>query len=360
VLLRLPVGLVLVDRHYDIQCINTAARRLLGIRGAALGEDIVHLVQGRLADALRAAIDAALRQEEATTLDEVPTEKAVPGETHYLQIACTAYPSGAEKGVPGSVLVVVTDTTRTALQRREQQEEIARHQEEIARLTTLVEQLSATNHEIQAANDDLAAITTTWRGANQELRFRVEEAHAASGEAETLNEELQATIEEMTVTNAELQTRNNEIQDLATSLEEQHRRLNAILSSIGEAVVVVDQTGQVVFRSTMFAQLFGATGLAFTPEDADGRPLPPERMPQQRLARGEEFQMQCTLCDAQGERRWFDVTGRPICGDAPHHDGVLVIHDITDRSPAHRTLPTTTGPCGRESGAPSGDAWTTE
>jgi two-component system, chemotaxis family, CheB/CheR fusion protein len=41
----MPVGVVVVDRRYDIQAINPAARALLGIHGAAIGADFVHLAQ---------------------------------------------------------------------------------------------------------------------------------------------------------------------------------------------------------------------------------------------------------------------------------------------------------------------------
>ena len=49
-LLHLPVGVVVVDRRYDIQSINAAARRLLGIHGTAIGEDFVHLAPSGLTD----------------------------------------------------------------------------------------------------------------------------------------------------------------------------------------------------------------------------------------------------------------------------------------------------------------------
>jgi len=39
---RLPVGVVVVDRRYDIQAINTTARELLSIPGVAEGEDFLH------------------------------------------------------------------------------------------------------------------------------------------------------------------------------------------------------------------------------------------------------------------------------------------------------------------------------
>ncbi|HEX2738958.1 MAG TPA: CheR family methyltransferase, partial [Rubrobacter sp.] len=45
-LLRLPIGVVVVDRRYDIQLINNTARRLLDIHSPATGEDLIHLTHG--------------------------------------------------------------------------------------------------------------------------------------------------------------------------------------------------------------------------------------------------------------------------------------------------------------------------
>ncbi len=66
-------GVVVVDRRYDVQSSNPAARRLLGIYQDAVGEDIVHLARGVPSAPLRAAIDAAFR-------DALPArvEKVVP------------------------------------------------------------------------------------------------------------------------------------------------------------------------------------------------------------------------------------------------------------------------------------------
>ena len=67
---RLPVGVVVVDRCYHIQTINSAAQRLLSIYGAALGEDLIHLAQTVPGAPLRAAIDAAIEGAAPTSLDE--------------------------------------------------------------------------------------------------------------------------------------------------------------------------------------------------------------------------------------------------------------------------------------------------
>ncbi len=52
----IPMGVVVVDRRYDILAINRAARRFLGIYHEAIGEDLIHLAQGIPALLLRDAI----------------------------------------------------------------------------------------------------------------------------------------------------------------------------------------------------------------------------------------------------------------------------------------------------------------
>src|SRR5207247_1036168 len=44
--MALPVGVAVVDRRYDIQSINNAARRLLGNHTAAVGENLVQVADG--------------------------------------------------------------------------------------------------------------------------------------------------------------------------------------------------------------------------------------------------------------------------------------------------------------------------
>ncbi|HWE61870.1 MAG TPA: CheR family methyltransferase, partial [Chloroflexota bacterium] len=330
-LLRLPVGVAVVDRHYDLQRLNNAARRLLGIHTAALGEDLVHLARGIPAQELRAAIDAAMRGD-TRTLEDIPTEAMVPGETRYLQIICR--PDRME-GAAELVVLLIADVTPAALERTE-----------VARLRALIEQLGATNRELLSANEELTTADALLRRSNEEYVLGNEEIQAATEEVETLNEELQATneeletlneeqqatVEELETTNDELRARSQETQELAAAVNEQRRRLEAILDSMGDALVALDAEGRPIFTNVPFEQLVGTTGGAFVAEDAEGRPLAPDATPQARLRGGEPFQMELTLMGADGQRRWYEATGRPLHANAPGHDGVLVLRDITDRT----------------------------
>jgi two-component system CheB/CheR fusion protein len=224
-LLDLPVGVVVVDRRYDIQTLNTAARRLLGLHGVAIGEDLIHLLRGVPAADLRAAIDLALRpaaprSEDTsiagpTSVAQILALEAPVDGPRYLQIAC--YPHSTKPSEPEAatqrdhetVLIMVIDVTASERERRAREEEWARaaaqHTQEIARLDARVRRLTTTNDELLVANQDLATANIELRSALEAAQLRVEETQTSAVEVEILNEELQASNEALETVNEELQ-----------------------------------------------------------------------------------------------------------------------------------------------------------
>jgi two-component system CheB/CheR fusion protein len=210
-----------------------------------------------------------------------------------------------------------------------------------------VRQLVQTNRQLLEANQELTSANEELRMTNEEFLMSNEEAQAAIEEVETLNEELQATNEELETLNEELQStieelnttyddlhaRSVELQNLARTSEEERARLSAILVSMADAVLVVDATGAINLTNAAFDATFGPTGDGLTPQDEDGRELPPEESPRQRAAHGEAFSMEFTTTDGKGNRRWYEVNGQPLGdqGSGPS-GGVLILRDITERS----------------------------
>ncbi len=357
-LLRLPVGLVVVDRRYDIQAINSTARSLLAIHGTAVGEDLIHQVQPALHLELRAAIDAAFRSATAVTIDAIAVDGVTSNDAHYLQLLCYPQRSEGERGPVEVVLIVVSDVSglvrpRLELERRlrETRDELARlqdeHEQEIKSREQLVQRLMETNRQLEEANQELTSTNEELRTTNEEFLLSTEEAQAAAEEVETLNEELQATneeletlneelqstIEELNTTNDDLQARSLELQEMARTSEEERARLEAILLGMGDAVLVVRQDSSLVLTNAAYARMFGAPNATFVARDADGHILSPEATPRERAARGESFNMEFTLTAPDGTRRWFEAIGQPIrnVGDI-QQGGVVVIRDITERS----------------------------
>lgn len=408
VMLGLHVGIVVVDRRYDIQTINSVALRMLGIYTAAQGEDLIHLVRTIPGDSLRVAIDAAFQSAQASTAEAaarraydggtVVTVETVLGERRHLHITCFPYTGakageGAEEsaGRPGTetsvlaspsravdamvVVIMIDDVSDTvaaqerevasARRRRAEHESRQAHelgeqehsiqvvQEENQRLKDEMERVTGINRSLLEANQDLTDTVLDLRSINEELLIGHEEAQASAEEVKTLNEELQATNEELVTVNEEmeatveelhtanddLQARGHELQQSAEALALQREvseaariRLEAILRSLSDAVLMVDRAGKPLLTNTAYAEMFGGAEANFACQDETGQPLPPEASPQQRAARGETFTMEFVIDRADGSRRWFEASGQPIRGDEPEFGGVVAIRDITERS----------------------------
>src|SRR6185312_13848868 len=401
-ILESAVGVVVVDQQYDIQIINPEAIRLLGIYTAAIGKDLIHLVETVPATGLRAAIDAAFqrpspRHDESGADVTVVTVETALGEQRRLQIACYPHPSNNNSdmaGVPGAgprgvrprterVLILVSDVTR---QIQEQAAEAAaaategnvRHQaadplakadepgepgepdereraylaivEENAQLRARVEEISAVNRRLLYDSQELVEANLELRGANEDSLVGREEAEANAEEVKTLNEELQATNEELVTVNEEMEAtveelhtanddlaaRSRELQQSAAMLEAQHQaseaeraQLEAILLSVGDALLVVDVHGARILTNAAYARMFGGDG-ELVAEDAQGQPLPTDMQPQHQAAAGSPFTLAFMLTAADGTRRWFEATGQPVRHKGIE-GGVVSIRDITER-----------------------------
>ena len=336
---RLPIGVVMVDRQYDIELINTAARQLLGIHTSAIGEDFIHLVRNASLTPLRGAIDEAFRGHAPSGIYPVETTESVMGELRYLEITCYSESSPGRSSEPSTVTILVSDATT-----------VHHANAGTDRLKTQVERLGETNAQLLSANRELTTVNARLRSSNEELLVANEEAQASSEEVETLNEELQATneeletlneelqatVEELNTTNDDLEARGSELHDLTVSLEDQRRdsetqrdKLAAILVSMSDGVLVVDKQGDVTVSNTAYDEVLGDPKLIF--ESEPGLPLADSATPRQRAALGESFNIDFTFDCPDGSRRWYEATGTPLA-DNGNQGGVVVFRDITERS----------------------------
>lgn len=335
VLLELPMGVVVIDQNYDIQLINTTARRIFGIHTHALDSDFLHLVKNFSPDALRTAIDAGMRGEAVAGV-RVETEDELPVAKKVFVISCFSLPM--EERAPNRFVVLVAndDTERSQLLARQEFAEA-----NLSRLRTTNDEVLVANQELtgtiaklRAENEDLLVSAEEVQAATEEVETLNEELQASNEELETLNEELQATVEELNTTNDDLQARTIEIQEAALRSDVIRARLEGILSNISDAVLVIDQAEKVVLTNPAYDATFGAAGISQIFEDDTEAPIPAEHSPLRRAARGESFDMSFTMFDGESNRRWFEARGRPVPGEAGHL-GVIAIRDISERSLRH-------------------------
>ena len=213
--------------------------------------------------------------------------------------------------------------------------------------------MTASNRDLLTVNQDLVRVNLELMSSNEELLVRNEELQTATEEIKTLNEELQATneeletlgeeqeatLEELRMTNDDLQARSAEVLHLAALRVEQQQasegkaaEFAAILLGMGDALLVLDSTGNTRFTNPAYVALFGDEFAVFVAEDDAGQPLPFAETPQQRATASLPFHMTFTLPTPTGGRRWLEASGEPIMIDHVPDGGIVTFRDITDRS----------------------------
>ena len=260
---RLSVGVVVVDRSYDIRAINVAARRLLDIRGAGLGDDLIHQVTPALGASLRNVIDSALRGDSTETVLQVPPDVA-----HELgrdlSIACSSVPVEVTGGAIILAQVEIADVSMFAQRQRELETERGQLESDRTRLQNRAGEAGVAVRELRNANDEMAAELGRLRAENEQLQLAHEEVQAAAEEIETLNEEqqaaneeletvneeLQATVEELNTANGELESRTVQLESLAAELEarrsESEQWYRAIVEAATDyAIFTTDSEGRI-------------------------------------------------------------------------------------------------------------------
>jgi two-component system, chemotaxis family, CheB/CheR fusion protein len=224
------IGVVVVDRNYDISTINQAARTMFGIHGQGIAEDLIHLAEVPSAE-LKSALDAAFRGELAAATREVQVHDIATDQRRFLQISCYPDRTVNKDGRIEGVFVLVTDVTINATRLRHLESENERNGEAVRRLGKQNAELQERQRALLEANDELTAANADLRSANEHLLISAEEAEAAAEEVETLNEEMQATSEELETLNEELQAT---VEELNTTNEELSSRSSELERTANE------------------------------------------------------------------------------------------------------------------------------
>ncbi|MGA8474946.1 MAG: CheR family methyltransferase [Candidatus Cybelea sp.] len=270
-----PVGIVVVDRNYDILTINQAARTLLGIHGQGIGEDLIHSADVSSGE-LKGALDAAFRSEMPSGEREMEVFDATVNETRFLQVSCYPDRTTNKEGHVDGAFVLVVDITKSSKWRRQIEVENEASRTTLDRLTTqnagLLErqrvlidannELTSANAELRSTNEHLLIAAEEAEASAEEVETLNEEMQASSEELETLNEELQATVEELNTTNEELAARSNEHEQLAKDRQDQLEAsahtiamLRAVVERAPLLACLIDAKSRVLLASQRYASL---------------------------------------------------------------------------------------------------------
>jgi len=262
------VGVVVVDRNYDIVAINLAARTMLQIHGVGVGSDFIHLL-GPMGATFRGMIDAVLGG--ATAEPEVLlAQDPVTGLDRWLQISC--YTERAAAAFGQTVGIVIADVTRYEARLHETERAATRADEVSERLKAVLaanDELSIMNADLRTYNEHLLINAEEAASANEEIETLNEEMQATNEELETLNEELQATVEELNTTNDELESRsadleraNSATQAQVDTSEARRRVLETALRRLAPLFAITDGDGNVSAASPDFPTAEGLSEVA--------------------------------------------------------------------------------------------------
>ncbi|MDQ2966388.1 MAG: PAS domain-containing protein, partial [Chloroflexota bacterium] len=339
-LLDLRQGVVVVDSRYYITRINTAARRMLGIHGLAFDQDFIHLAESLPSTAVRTAIDDALAGKITTTVHEIEIADDSAEASRFVEAIVGPYVR--QPGVvEGAVieLIDISQAERDRLASAHAEHRLERTASVNRRLLRANEELTALVAELRMANQSMLQSSEEAQSGREEVETLNEEFQATNEELETLNEELTASVEELRVANEDLAARTLALRSQTEALEEQkqhseeeHNRLQSVLTSLADAVVAVDHNGRTLATNVAYDRLFGGPDARFKPEDLAGLPLPRTDWPQQRAARGERFRMEFAVGDPMGTRRWFEAVAEPLTSQDRTWGGVVAIRDLSERT----------------------------
>jgi two-component system CheB/CheR fusion protein len=213
---EVPVPLLVVDVNGTVGMVNEPGRALFGITGRDVGSPLQDLEASYRPIELRAIIEEAYAARQAAHRRLVPWNTP-EGERVY---DVSATPLLDSSGTALGAAVTFTDVTQ--------------HQE-------LQSQLEHSNRELETAYEELQSTNEELETTNEELQSTVEELETTNEELQSTNEELETTNEELQSTNDELQYVNDEAQRRGDELTQLNSSFRAIMGSLEQAVVVLDQ-----------------------------------------------------------------------------------------------------------------------
>ena len=212
-----PIPQLLIDTGGRVVWVNGAARNLFRLSREDVGRGLQDLEVSYRPIELRSRIGEAHEHGSAVSVSGV--DWATPsGSPMRLDIEIVPLFDGAGLSL-GTVISFNDVTSFFSLE----EELNTSHQE----LETAMEELQSTNEQLETTNEEL-------QSTNEELETTNEELQSTNEELETMNEELQSTNEELEAVNEEARERSSELDDANIFLE-------AVLTGIRAAMIVVDR-----------------------------------------------------------------------------------------------------------------------
>ena len=129
--------------------------------------------------------------------------------------------------------------------------------EDVTRYVALQGELEGNRRDLELAYEELQSTIDELETTNEELQSANEELQTTNEELQSTNEELETMNEELQSTNEELETINDELRDRTGELNQVNDFLEAILTSLGIGVAVLDHHQRVQVWNRQSEELWG-------------------------------------------------------------------------------------------------------
>ena len=129
--------------------------------------------------------------------------------------------------------------------------------EDVSRYAGMRRELEGNRRDLELAYEELQSTIDELETTNEELQSANEELQTTNEELQSTNEELETMNEELRSTNEELETLNDELRDRTSDLNHVNDFLEAILTSLGIGVAVVDRQQRVQVWNDRAEDLWG-------------------------------------------------------------------------------------------------------
>ena len=240
-----PVAQLAVDLSGKLRVANAAAEALFNLRPRDRGRPFQDLEVSYRPVELRSRIEQVTKELRSAELRDIEWQRPGSLDRNFYDVSIVPL-----LAAPGHLLGVGISFSDVSRERRAR-DELAHANTELERA---YEELQSLNEELETTNEEL-------QSTNEELETTNEELQSTNEELETTNEELQSTNDELQGINDELQGRTKQL-DLANGF------LNAVLRSLGSAVIVLNENLEVRVWSPGAEELWG-----LRPEEAEAKEL---------------------------------------------------------------------------------------
>jgi two-component system CheB/CheR fusion protein len=128
---------------------------------------------------------------------------------------------------------------------------------DVSRHRQLQNELEETNRHLERAYEELQSTNEELETTNEELQSTVEELETTNEELQSTNEELETMNEELQSMNDELQVSNDDLRERTAEISRLNELREAILASLGSAVLVVSPSMTVEAWNRQAEDLWG-------------------------------------------------------------------------------------------------------